>query len=76
MRLKPLVTYVYSLYCLQRQPLLPTVTAPVAYGHSLYCVRSQARSFPAYGPICCRTNNSMGVGFGLMGLEHPAFKVM
>jgi len=34
----------------------------------------KARSFPAYGPICCRTNNSMGVGFGLMGLEHPAFK--
>ena len=33
-----------------------------------------ARTFPAYGPICCRTNNSMGVGFGLMGLEHPAFK--
>ena len=35
---------------------------------------NQARTFPAYGPICCRTNNSMGVGFGLMGLEHPAFK--
>lgn len=33
-----------------------------------------ARTFPPYGPICCRTNNSMGVGFGLMGLEHPAFK--
>ena len=33
-----------------------------------------ARTFPAYGPLCCKTDGGLKTGFGMMGLEHPAFK--